>query len=82
MSNRLRTSAVVLAAFVVSALTWGQAELLRGLAPRNLGSTAMAGRVSAIAVYEKEPRIFYVGSASGGLFKTLNGGLTLTPVFE
>lgn len=82
MSNRLRISAVLLAAFVVSALTLGQVELLRGLAPRNLGSTAMAGRVSAIAVYEKEPRIFYVGSASGGLFKTLNGGLTLSPVFE
>src|SRR5205814_7502518 len=34
------------------------------------------------AVYEKEPRIMYVASASGGLWKTVNNGTTFQPVFE
>ncbi|MBX7131535.1 MAG: hypothetical protein K1X67_02540 [Fimbriimonadaceae bacterium] len=49
---------------------------------RQLGPTNMGGRIQEIAVYEKEPRIFYVATASGGLWKTQNGGLTMTPVFE
>jgi photosystem II stability/assembly factor-like uncharacterized protein len=40
----------------------------------------MGGRISDLAVYEKEPRIFYVGTASGGVWKTVNGGITLEPV--
>ncbi|HRI43103.1 MAG TPA: hypothetical protein PLL78_02695 [Fimbriimonadaceae bacterium] len=49
---------------------------------RQLGPTTMGGRITDLAVYEKEPRIFYVASASGGLWKTTNGGLTMTCVFE
>lgn len=49
---------------------------------RQLGPTTMGGRITDLAVYEKEPRIFYVGSASGGLWKTVNGGVTMTCVFE
>src|SRR5947209_6612358 len=60
--------------------TW--ANLLANLKPRELGPTNMGGRIADIAVYEKSPRIFYVASASGGLFKTENGGITLAPVFD
>jgi photosystem II stability/assembly factor-like uncharacterized protein len=42
----------------------------------------MSGRLTDIAVYEKEPRIMYVASASGGLWKTVNNGTTWKPVFE
>lgn len=42
----------------------------------------MGGRIMDIAVYEKEPRIFYAASASGGLWKTTNGGLNMACVFE
>ncbi len=57
-------------------------QLLKNLVPRQLGPTSMGGRIMGIAVYEADPRIFYVASASGGLFKTENNGITFKPVFE
>jgi photosystem II stability/assembly factor-like uncharacterized protein len=57
------------------------AAMIANLPARNLGPTTMGGRINAIAVYEKEPRIFYIGTASGGLWKTDNGGITTSPVF-
>ncbi len=60
----------------------GHADLLQNLTPRQLGPTVMGGRIADIAVYEKEPRIFYVATAAGGLFKTENAGLTFQCVFQ
>ena len=42
----------------------------------------MGGRIDAIAVVEREPSTFYVGTASGGLWKTVNNGTTWTAIFE
>ncbi|MBS1721434.1 MAG: hypothetical protein JSS66_00340 [Armatimonadetes bacterium] len=58
------------------------AQILGALEPRELGPTTMGGRVSDIAVYEKDPRIFYIGTASGGVWKTENGGTALEPIFD
>lgn len=55
---------------------------LQGIVPRALGPTSMGGRVSNLAVYEKEPRIFYVATASGGLWKTTSAGIKFEPVFQ
>ena len=57
-------------------------NLLANLTPRSLGPTTMGGRITGLAVYEKNPALFYVATASGGLFKTLNNGTTFSPVFE
>ena len=43
---------------------------------RSIGPATMSGRIMSIDAINKEPRIFYVGTASGGLWKTINGGLT------
>src|SRR5712672_4329011 len=46
---------------------------------RALGPAAYSGRVTAIAVpttSEPRPKTFYVGSAGGGVWKTVNGGVT------
>jgi hypothetical protein len=40
------------------------------------------GRVSAIAVHPTNPDIVFVSSANGGVFRSLNGGQTWTPVFD
>lgn len=78
--NRIRTLIVAsgaLLAIFPAALAQAPADLspwLQTLSPRNIGPTTMGGRISDIAVYEKEPRIFYVASASGGLFRTDNSG--------
>lgn len=55
--------------------------LLANLPARNIGPTTMGGRITGLGVYQKEPRIFYIGTASGGVWKTENGGLTTTLVF-
>jgi photosystem II stability/assembly factor-like uncharacterized protein len=42
----------------------------------------MSGRVTAFAVDPRNENIFYVGTASGGLWKTINAGTTFTPIFD
>ena len=49
---------------------------------RNIGPTGPSGRVDDLAVLERDPNVFYIAAATGGLWKTENGGTTLTPVFD
>ena len=49
---------------------------------RNIGPTGPSGRVDDFAVLERDPNVFYIATATGGLWKTVNGGITLTPVFD
>jgi len=54
-----------------------------GPAPIPIGaSNGYSGRVSAIAVHPTNPNIVYVGAAQGGLYRTLNGGATWTPLMD
>ena len=57
-------------------------SLLNGLKFRSIGPAVMGGRVDDFAVVESDPRIFYVGTAAGGVLKTTNGGTTWEPVFD
>jgi photosystem II stability/assembly factor-like uncharacterized protein len=58
------------------------ADTFSGLKFRSLGPAAASGRVMAIAVNPKDKFEYYVGVASGGVWKTVNDGTTWTPVFE
>jgi photosystem II stability/assembly factor-like uncharacterized protein len=49
---------------------------------RSIGPCNMGGRVSDVEGVPGNPNIVYVGSASGGVWKTTNGGTTWTPIFE
>jgi photosystem II stability/assembly factor-like uncharacterized protein len=49
---------------------------------RAVGPALMSGRVSAIAVHPQDKQTWYVGVASGGVWKTDNAGITFTPVFQ
>jgi photosystem II stability/assembly factor-like uncharacterized protein len=49
---------------------------------REIGPAVMGGRVADLAVVESKPQIFYVGTASGGLWKTTNHGTTWEPIFD
>jgi len=55
---------------------------LDALTPRTIGPAIMSGRIVDIAVVEKDPYIFYAAAATGGVWKTMNNGVTFTPVFE
>src|SRR5437763_11049977 len=58
-------------------------ETVSGLGARNIGSAAMSGRVAAVdAVREGQRLTVYVGAASGGVWKSVNGGTTYKPVFD
>jgi len=57
-------------------------EFLKTLKPRSIGPANMSGRIVDVAVYDQRPSIMYVASASGGLWKTVNNGITFQPVFE
>ncbi len=57
-------------------------ELFNGIKPRNIGPGGMSGRVTAFAADPGNENIFYVGTASGGLWKTVNAGTTFTPIFD
>jgi photosystem II stability/assembly factor-like uncharacterized protein len=49
--------------------------LLRGFEFRAIGPAVMMGRVDDIAGAEKDPMTVYVGFATGGLWKSTDGGL-------
>src|SRR5215469_1754553 len=55
---------------------------IKNLKFRSIGPATMGGRVDDFAVVESDPRIFYVGTAAGGILKTTNGGTTWEPVFD
>ncbi|MEW6364470.1 MAG: glycosyl hydrolase [Acidobacteriota bacterium] len=49
---------------------------------RDIGPATMGGRIMAIDAVNGDPRIIYVGSASGGVWKSISGGTTFQPVFD
>lgn len=53
-----------------------------GLVFRNIGPATMGGRVDDLAVLESNPAVFYVGTATGGLWKTVNNGTTWDVLFD
>ena len=52
------------------------------LAWRSIGPAVAGGRVAGVAGTASDPKLYYIGSAGGGIWKTSNGGETWTPVFE
>jgi len=56
-------------------------DLLAGLAPRSIGPATMSGRIAAVDAVESNPDILYAGAATGGVWKSTNGGLTMVPIF-
>jgi len=57
-------------------------DLVKNMKPRNIGPGGMSGRVTSIAVVEASPEIMYVGTASGGVWKSNSGGIKWEPIFE
>src|SRR6516225_7112728 len=57
---------------------------ISGLGARNIGSAAMSGRIAALAGYRDASGkvVLFVGSASGGVWKSTDGATTFKPVFD
>ncbi|HEY3884493.1 MAG TPA: hypothetical protein VGL62_04755, partial [Vicinamibacterales bacterium] len=58
------------------------ADVLKGLELRSIGPALSTGRVQDVAIDPKHPDTWYVATAFGGLWKTVNRGITFTPVFD
>jgi len=57
-------------------------SLLSNYPVRNVGPVEQGGRISDIEVVPGNPKHYYVGYASGGIFYTKNNGITFDPIFE
>jgi photosystem II stability/assembly factor-like uncharacterized protein len=55
---------------------------LEALQFRNLGPAIAGGRVTAVAGVPGKPNLYYVGTAAGGIFKTKDGGVSWTALFQ
>ena len=80
MKNRL-TLLLLLIATSITAQEFTM-DLVQDLKPRNIGPGGMSGRVTAIDVVTSNPDVMYVGTASGGLWKSTSGGIKWNPIFD
>ena len=56
--------------------------LFGGLEARAIGPAVMSGRISAMDAVPDTPPTLYIGTASGGVWKSRDGGVTFRPVFD
>ena len=49
---------------------------------RAIGPAVMSGRITTLDAFNDDPRVVYIGAASGGLWKSTNGGTTFKDVFK
>ena len=56
--------------------------LLRTFSWRSIGPYGQGGRVDDLAVHPDDPHTYYVGFATGGLWKTTNNGTTFESIFD
>jgi photosystem II stability/assembly factor-like uncharacterized protein len=59
-----------------------QSSTFKGLAFRSIGPALTSGRIVDLAVNPKNFAEYYVASASGGVWKTSDAGITFNPVFD
>ena len=57
-------------------------DLLNGIELRSIGPALATGRIADIEIDPKNPSVWYVASAFGGLWKTVNRGITFDPIFD
>ena len=55
------------------------ADVMKGIELRSIGPALATGRVQDIEIDPKNPSVWYVATAFGGLWKTVNRGITFTP---
>lgn len=58
------------------------AQAISALRWRNIGPANMSGRIVDVEGIASPSRTFYVSTAAGGVWKTINGGTTFFPVLD
>lgn len=79
---RLMISSFLLFLFVSLHAQKISIDQLKNFKLRNIGPAGMSGRVTAIDVVNSDQNTWYVGAASGGVWKTTNAGANWTSLFD
>jgi hypothetical protein len=58
------------------------ADWAKAITWRSIGPASMGGRITAISVVESDPTTYFIATASGGLLKTVNNGITFDHQFD
>jgi hypothetical protein len=58
----------------------GLAADWRAIGPTTINNGSAAGRVSALAIHPTNPGVIYAGGAQGGVWRSVNGGFSWTPL--
>src|SRR5213593_2646690 len=81
--SRLRTAIPLLLLLLADAFAEGERSgPFDRLRFREIGPATPSGRIDDFAVLESNPAVFYVATATGGLWKTVNNGTTFESVFD
>jgi len=59
-----------------------ETSAMANLAWRSIGPANMGGRIADIEGVPGDPNTVYVATGAGGIFKTTNGGMKWTPIFD
>jgi hypothetical protein len=84
-TSALKALAATLAiSLTVSGLAYGQVDVsqLGAMKARSIGPNGMSGRIGAIDAVHTNPRIIYVGAATGGLWRSLSAGAKWEPIMD
>ncbi|HXF96387.1 MAG TPA: hypothetical protein VNI61_09835 [Gemmatimonadales bacterium] len=56
--------------------------LFAGMKARSIGPAGMSGRIADVEVVVSNPKVMYVGTSTGGVWKSTNAGISWVPVFD
>ncbi|MDN4164497.1 hypothetical protein QWY31_03235 [Cytophagales bacterium LB-30] len=84
-----KLSALLSAVLLLTLSAWAQDpivlkgnELFGAISARQIGPALMSGRITDIAGHPTNNRVIYVGTAGGGVWKSSDGGLFFTSIFD
>ena len=88
-----RVFGVIAVAVAMTAAVFGQAgapaaksqpgaAALQGIGLRSIGPALASGRIQDVVIDPRNPSVWYVATAFGGLWKTINRGITFAPIFD
>ena len=83
-AHYIKRSGMVLFLMLLVSFSFSQPkpELFQQMKARSIGPAGMSGRIADIEALATNPDVIYVGSATGGLWRSSNGGTTWEPLFD
>ncbi len=81
--KRLYTGGLITLLFLVALSAQQPIDISFGdMRARSIGPAVMSGRISSIDGSASNPRLLYIGAASGGVWKSISAGASFSPVFD